>query len=426
LKRRQLLPGFISSSLSSSSPDTSWLWRQIQRILHILPHHNWARKFFGRKTVVIHMTFIALVSLAAWQAHALESLDSSSLLYSYVSGDVVAEGPLDPSAYAQTAANDGSEGRLASAATSGGSPIDFTDLEINSSPQMVEGSALVAPNNPLPSETVQPANEQTPETPAKQPRTYTVQDGDTLAGIAQQFGISVDTVLSANKLSATSVIKPGDQLTILPTNGVFYAVKNGDTILSIADKFNVKADAIVEYNQLADSGKIAVGDNLMIPGGHLDVPVVQPRHLADNNEPSVKDVPEEAPTSAIASSGSWLWPTITRHISQYFGVPEFGRRHTGIDIDNRTPGTPIYAAKSGVVEFAGWNAGGYGNLTVINHGAGLQTYYGHASRILVKPGQTVTKGQAIAIMGSTGRSTGPHLHFEVRRNGIPINPLGMY
>jgi murein DD-endopeptidase MepM/ murein hydrolase activator NlpD len=114
-----------------------------------------------------------------------------------------------------------------------------------------------------------------------------------------------------------------------------------------------------------------------------------------------------------------VWPTVGNHIAQYF---RWG--HTGIDIDNRER-PAIYAALNGTVEFAGW-LGAYGNLIIINHGNGMQTYYAHNSKHYVGQGESVDKGQAIAQMGSTGRSTGPHVHFEVRRNGAPINPMGMY
>ena len=125
------------------------------------------------------------------------------------------------------------------------------------------------------------------------------------------------------------------------------------------------------------------------------------------------------PAPSAATSAGLIWPTISKHISQYF---RWG--HTGIDIDNQAR-PPIYAAAAGTVEFAGW-LGGYGNLIVLNHGNGLQTYYAHNERHYVSKGATIAKGDAIAKMGATGRATGVHVHYEVRKNGRPINPMSMY
>jgi murein DD-endopeptidase MepM/ murein hydrolase activator NlpD len=125
-------------------------------------------------------------------------------------------------------------------------------------------------------------------------------------------------------------------------------------------------------------------------------------------------------STATPSSAGLIWP-VQGVITSPFGM-RWGRMHEGIDIGAPT-GTPIWAAAGGTVFYAGWE-GGYGNLTVIDHGNGLATAYGHQSRIVVATGQTVTRGQVIGYVGSTGHSTGPHLHFEVRVNGTPVDPLG--
>ena len=129
----------------------------------------------------------------------------------------------------------------------------------------------------------------------------------------------------------------------------------------------------------------------------------------------VKDLVK--PSAAKPAGNKMQWPTVGYRITQYYSW-----RHTGLDIGNKV-GTPLYAADSGVVEKAGWNSGGYGNMVLINHGGGIKTRYAHASKLYVKVGDHVSKGEAVAAMGSTGRSTGPHIHFEVIINGRLLNPL---
>jgi murein DD-endopeptidase MepM/ murein hydrolase activator NlpD len=191
-------------------------------------------------------------------------------------------------------------------------------------------------------------------------------------------------------------------------------VASGDTLLAIANKYDVEATDVAEYNNLADTSKLSIGQKLIVPDGYI-APQTAPRITSDGTQLADGPVP---PSSTDISAG-FIWPTTTKHVSQYF---RWG--HTGIDIDNRSY-PPIYAAAAGTVEFTG-RLGGYGNLIIINHGGGLSTYYAHNSAHYVTKGAKVTKGQTIAKVGSTGRSTGPHLHFEVRRNGRPVNPLTMY
>ncbi|HSX24624.1 MAG TPA: LysM peptidoglycan-binding domain-containing M23 family metallopeptidase, partial [Candidatus Andersenbacteria bacterium] len=254
------------------------------------------------------------------------------------------------------------------------------------------------------------------------PFIYTVVDGDTIAGIASHYNISANTILSVNGLGSADTIKSGDHLTILPVNGVLHTVTRGDTVLSIANTYNAKAADIVSANGLDDSSKIALGQKLIIPNG--DAPVQQAPKIVSQNTQIARD-PGDEPTpppqkEETNSSSGFGWPTVSHHISQYFGH----EGHTGIDIDNRSM-PPVFAAQNGTVEFAGW-LGAYGNLIILNHGNGLTTYYAHLTKFYVAKGASVKKGDAIAKMGSTGNSTGPHVHFEVRRFGQPINPLGMY
>jgi murein DD-endopeptidase MepM/ murein hydrolase activator NlpD len=218
-------------------------------------------------------------------------------------------------------------------------------------------------------------------------------------------------------LSSRGLIKAGDHLTILPTTGVLHTVKSGETVLGIAKKYDADAKEIIAYNNIQDH-KINIGQKIIVPDGYIQAASSVPNIKAGDTRVASVDS-GSAPASATVTGPGMVWPTTSRHISQYF---RWG--HTGIDIDNRAK-PPIYAASSGTVEFAGW-LGGYGNLIIINHGNGIQTYYAHLEQFYVNKGASVAAGAAIAKMGSTGRSTGPHLHFEVRRGGQPINPMGMF
>lgn len=250
---------------------------------------------------------------------------------------------------------------------------------------------------------------------------YTVEGGDTISTIARRFRLNVNTILWANDLSAFSIIRAGDKLTILPADGFLYTVKRGDTIGKLAQNYELSAESIMTSNNLGSAGTIAIGQQLIIPGNKRAV--ASTRTIASNSSQSsysglavIKDiVSSEKP---LVGSNKMIWPTVGHRISQYFSW-----KHNGVDIANKV-GTPLYAADSGVVEISqgGYN-GGYGNTIVINHGGGKKTRYGHASKLLVKKGEEVEKGQLIALMGSTGRSTGSHLHFEVVINGTRYNPL---
>ncbi|MFA5131524.1 MAG: M23 family metallopeptidase [Patescibacteria group bacterium] len=245
---------------------------------------------------------------------------------------------------------------------------------------------------------------------------YTVQNGDTVSSIAHRFGITINTILWANNLTAYSLIRPGDSLSILPYSGVLYVVKKGDTLARIAQLYDVELDKILSCNNLGNS--IAVGEKIVVPGAQkINTAVAVKKPSASYTGISViKDLISSP--GVKASGNKMVWPTVGARITQYYGAV-----HTGVDIANKV-GTAIYAADDGVVLISqgGYN-GGYGNTIVIDHGGGVKTRYGHASKLYVKAGQTVTKGQVIAAMGSTGRSTGSHLHFEVLVNGARRNPL---
>lgn len=348
----------------------------------------------------------------AWQGKEATVTDRNSLLYNAIAGEEVTEGPLDTSAYASTDSPGVGGARLAALdANIGIELITDADPEVNFA-NTLGGNVIVAPLSPIEPE---PGNQSpTTQTAARKQQVYTVQADDTIAGIAAQFNISVNTVLWANGLTNKSTINVGDHLTILPTTGVLHTVASGNTLLAIANKYDVEATDVAKYNNLPDTSKLSIGQKLIVPDGYI-APQSAPRITSGNTR--LADGP--VPPSSTDTSARFIWPTTTKHISQYF---RWG--HTGIDIDNRSY-PPIYAAAAGTVEFSG-RLGGYGNLVIINHGGGLSTYYAHNSVNYVAKGTQVTKGQTIAKMGSTGRSTGPHLHFEVRRNGRPVNPFTMY
>lgn len=235
----------------------------------------------------------------------------------------------------------------------------------------------------------------------------TVGEGDTLSQIAEQEGVSVNTIVWANNLSSGKDIHPGDKLLILPVSGVQHTIEKGDTLKSIAkeyggesDNYDDFIDEILEYNGLASTKELVVGEVITIPGG---------------------EIKEEAPSSAVYTAVASNGPSL----SGYFINPMPGgiktqgiHGYNAVDLSdgNWSGTTPIYAAARGKVIVSrngGWN-GGYGNYIVIAHPNGTQTLYGHLARNLVGEGQNVAQGQHIGYEGNTGRSTGPHLHFEVR------------
>ncbi len=243
---------------------------------------------------------------------------------------------------------------------------------------------------------------------------YVVQAGDSVSTIAANFGISVNTILWENNLNAYSLIRPRDKLAILPASGIAHKVVRGDTLGTIATKYGVDSNTILETNKLASAEMLSVGQKLIIPGGKKTYYAASP----SSNISAVSIIKDLLKPQDLRSTASnkLAWPTIGARITQYSSW-----RHYAIDIANKI-GTPIYACDTGVVEVAGWGTG-YGNQIVIDHGGGRKSRYAHLSKFYVKKGETVKKGEAIAAMGSTGRSTGPHLHFEYIINGIKYNPL---
>lgn len=249
-----------------------------------------------------------------------------------------------------------------------------------------------------------------PERPREEVEVYTVQSGDTVLGIAAQYGLQPETVLWANSQLEQNPdrISIGDTLKILPINGVLHVVKPGDTLSSIASKYKVTANDIVAYagNNLADANAaLVVGTEVIVPGGQK--PVVAQQVVAYGGP---------VPANAARGSGAFVWPTSGTITQKYWNG------HAAIDIGAWT-GAPVKASDGGYVIVAGrgWNSG-YGNHVIIDHGNGYTTVYAHLNSIFVSPGENVAKGQQIGTVGNTGNSTGPHLHFEIRYQGIRRNP----
>lgn len=230
---------------------------------------------------------------------------------------------------------------------------------------------------------------------------YTVRKGDTLTGVAKMFGVTPNTIVWANDLS-TKTLKEGQEITILPVSGVRYTVKKGDTVAGIAKKFKGDAEEISSFNNI-DNETLAAGISIIIPDGVIPAAIKTPASSASRFT--------YAPSNETPS-GYYIRPLSGGHKTQ--GI----HGYNGVDI-GAPIGTPVYAAAGGEVVISKYSAGnpwfgGYGNYIAIKHDNGTQTVYGHLSQVRVSVGERVNQGEVIGAVGNTGRSTGPHLHFEVR------------
>ena len=244
------------------------------------------------------------------------------------------------------------------------------------------------------------------------PSKYIIEPGDSLYTIGNKFKVSIDSIKYMNSLTDNSVLSIGQEITIPPIAGLVHKVESGDTLGSIALKYDVAPQAIADFNYILDTSRLAVGTELVIPGGKIP----------EAPQPFVYVPPASLGASGQASpnKGLCVWPTTVRIITQYYTW-----YHNGVDIATPTQTTmpPLLACRGGKVVRAGWDPFGLGLHVKVDHGNGYETIYGHMSRVDVSYGEDVERGDQLGLMGSTGNSTGPHIHFMVRYNGVPQNPL---
>lgn len=237
-------------------------------------------------------------------------------------------------------------------------------------------------------------------------RVYTVREGDSLSEVAEMFDVTTNTIMWANDLSRATAIKSGDTLVILPIAGVRHVVKKGDTIASIAKKYEGNLEEILSYNQLVSAEDISVGDTLIIPGGAMQAAPVRVAAQAQ---------PVRVSGATVASGAGLIHPAPGSVKSQG------NHGYNAVDLAGAY-GSSIRAAAAGEVivsKSSGWN-GGYGQYIVVRHSNGTQTLYAHLSSNKVGVGAYVSQGEVIGGMGNTGKSTGVHVHFEVRGGKNPF------
>lgn len=269
----------------------------------------------------------------------------------------------------------------------GASSVGGAEIEV------IDSSALVAERNPSATDSnkIKPGSDQI--------NIYVVRKGDSLSQIADMFDVTINTIVWANNIEHSSLIAPGQKLLILPISGVRYTVESGDTLAGIAKRYGGNVEEIKSYNNISGNSLIT-GEKVIIPNGEVSspTPYTKAQYAAGGASQN------------SASDGYYMKPVRGGVISQWL------HGHNAIDFAI-SYGSPVLAAASGEIivsrDGGRWN-GGYGNYVVIRHGNGTQTLYAHNSRNIVYVGQHVVKGQVIGYIGSTGHSTGPHVHFEVR------------
>ncbi len=260
---------------------------------------------------------------------------------------------------------------------------------------------------------------------------YTVKEGDTLSEVSELFAVSTTTIRLTNGLDSDATIRLGQTLEIPPVDGVPYTIKKGDTISQIASLFEVSSSEIIDYNYILDTKKLAAGEKIFIPGATKSPEESKEEKKASSS--SATSGSSNSSNSSGSSSSSSARPTSSGVVSgKPFIEPVRGSitrkdssSHRGWDVRAST-GTPIYAMADGVVTVAkssGYN-GGFGQMVLIYHpditsSGNTKTLYAHMSKVDVSVGEKVSQGEVIGYVGSTGRSTGPHLHFEVRVNDKP-------
>jgi murein DD-endopeptidase MepM/ murein hydrolase activator NlpD len=253
---------------------------------------------------------------------------------------------------------------------------------------------------------------------------YVVVAGDSLWSIANSQNLEVDTLIGSNVFKNSTMLHPGAALRIPNQDGIFYKLKKGDTIEGVAKKYQVALDRVRKVNPTVDLVSLKNGDEIFLPGARPEA-ITDVQTTGKKSDSTVAAKKGAESKSSGKGSRAYRWPVMGR-INSPFGWrrhPITKRRdfHTGLDI-KADRGTVIRSARDGRVAYAGW-MGGYGKVVVVEHGDGQSTLYAHCSSLLVQQGASVSVGQNVARVGTTGRSTGPHLHFEVRNGNSSENPL---
>ena len=296
----------------------------------------------------------------------------------------------------------------------------------------------------------------TPPSPPKRAEeiTYKIKKKDTIPAIAKRYGVKQDTILINNKDALNNKLKIGDTITFPSIDGLYYKLEKNDTLAKVAKKYGISVVDIVDYNNI-NPKKLKAGTTIFLKGVTLQkykdvegrlIAAQQAKEDKKKNKNKEKEKPEKPPKgtkgsvpppppppednddggrSAAYSGAGFAYPVRYAGVSSPFGNryhPVLRRYilHTGVDLVAKY--VPLRAAKSGVVTFAG-NMSGYGKIIIIRHDNGYETRYAHLSVISTNVGEHVNQGDLIGKTGNSGRTTGAHLHFEIRQNGTPKNPM---
>lgn len=307
-------------------------------------------------------------------------------------------------------------------------PVATAEVEINSMPALdipiISGIARGAQ-----------LHTNVPSRPRQEISMYTVQDGDTVFGIAEKFGIEPETILFGNYnilVDDPHSLKPGQELTILPVNGVYWEWLGGIPFGDWAKFYHVTAADIIEFpgnhidpNTVGDfeNANIKTGTWLIIPGGSREFTTWYAPVGVTRENPSTARVMGQGACEAVSGGavgyGTYVYPT-NKHYLSGFDYSE-KTNHRGLDFAG-SEGEGVYATDAGVIVYSGWNDYGYGNMVMVDHGNGFQSLYAHLSAIYRGCGQSVGQGEGIGAVGTTGRSSGPHLHFEIMTSTWKVNP----
>ena len=272
-----------------------------------------------------------------------------------------------------------------------------------------------------------------PQRPRVDVETYVVQPGDTVFGIAEKFGLRPETILWGNYATLqddSHNLYPGQELNILPVDGVYHQWSAGESFTKVIEFYGVSPEAVVEYpgNKLdvyafdISNPSLEAGDWLIVPDGRREFVNWGPP-IITRSDPAVARTYGPGYCGQVydgaVGSGAFVWPTTEKFVSGYDFSP--ATNHYGIDIAG-SAGNPVFAADAGVVVYSGWSNFGYGSLVVLDHGNGWQSLYAHLSAVYVSCGQSIFQAASMGAVGTTGNSSGPHLHFELMYNGAKVNP----